>query len=145
MGATPNCSAKPIRLLAAALAIGMLLLAPGVARAHDLAPPPLRELVRIQGYRSPAPKGVEVARDLTLVVLNEPIHFAANEWRVFAFHDTKDVPTPVEPPQLIMQGERPMLRRIATAHADQRITILAERRSGSGDLFLLAVDLCPEK
>jgi len=26
---------------------------------------------------------------------------------------------------------------------DQRVTILAERRPGSRDLFLLAVDFCP--
>jgi hypothetical protein len=115
------------------------------AGAHDLSALTQRELVRVQGYRAPAPSGVEVERQLTLVVLGETLHFAANEWRVFTLQDAKDTPTPAEPPQIILQGDRPLLRRIATAHADQRVTILAERRVGGGDLFVLAVDLCPEK
>lgn len=125
-------------------ALAALLLAASVA-AHDMSALTQRELVRVQGYRAPAPSGVEVERQLTLVVLGESLHFAANEWRVFTLQDAKDAPTPVEPPQIILQGDRALLRRVATAHADQRVTILAERRVGGADLFLLAVDLCPEK
>ena len=44
------------------------LLAAASASAHDLSPKPERELVRIQGYRSPAPAGNQVDRELKLVV-----------------------------------------------------------------------------
>ena len=77
------------------------------------------------------------------VVLGQPVRFAVTEWRVFAFFDSSaQTPSP-EPTQLLVQGERPMLHSITAARADQRITILAERRPGSADLFVLAVDLCP--
>jgi hypothetical protein len=122
------------------------LLCPTIAPAHDMSAMTQRELVRLQGYRAPAPRGVEVERELKLIVLNEPLSFAANEWRVFSLQERKEAaPPPGEPPQFILQGERAMLRRVVTAHADQRITILAERHPGGGDLFLLSVDLCPEK
>jgi hypothetical protein len=105
----------------------------------------VRELVRLQGYRAPAPRGVDVATQTTLVILGESVHFAAIEWQVFALAEAAPQPTPAPPAQLSLQGERPLLRRVVTAHADQRVTILAERRPGGGDLFVLAVDLCPEK
>lgn len=136
-------SRAPLRRLAGA---ALLLAAPLIARGHDMSALTQRELVRLQGYRAPAPGGVEVERALKLVVLNETLNFAANEWRVFSLQEAKNAPrTPAEPEQLILQGERALLRRVVTAHADQRITILAERRPGGGDLFLLSVDLCPEK
>ena len=131
----------------AAAYVGALCLALLATRApaHTVAPEVIRELVRIQGYRAPAPRGVEVERELTLVVLGTPLRLAATEWRLFGFSDPAGRPTPAEPPQLMLQGERPLLHRIATAHADQRMTILAERRPGGDDLFVLTVDLCPEK
>lgn len=113
------------------------------APAHNLAPEPVRELVRIQGYRSPAPAGETIVREVTFVVLGQQVRFAANEWRVFAFFDPATLPTPTEPTQIALQGERALLNRIATARGDQRVTILAERRPGSADVFVLSVDRCP--
>ena len=115
------------------------------AAAHNLEPQPVREMVRIQGYKTPAPQGVQVEREVVFVVLGQSVRFAANEWRAFAFHDpTAPKTPPPDPTQLSLQGERSVLRSIATARPDQRITILAERRPGSPELFLLAVDLCPD-
>ncbi|MGH7787196.1 MAG: hypothetical protein ACRERC_10050 [Candidatus Binatia bacterium] len=130
---------SPARCIAA---LALLALA-GPAVAHDQSPPPLRELLRIQGYRAPAPTGVSVARQVTLVVLGQPIEFAANEWRSFAFHEPLPEATPKESKPFTLQGDRPLLRRLSTARPDQQITILAERRAGMADLFVLAVDRCP--
>jgi hypothetical protein len=114
------------------------------AAGHNLEPQPVRELVRIQGYKVPAPQAVKVEREVVFVVLGQQLRFAANEWRSFAFHDpTASKTPPPDPPQLSLQGERSLLRSISTARPDQRITILAERRPGSAELFLLSVDLCP--
>jgi hypothetical protein len=133
------------KLTRAALALTLLACAVDRAAAHNPAQQTVRELVRIQGYRSPAPRGTETIGEATLVVLGESIHFATTDWAVYALSEMEPVPTPAQPPLLSLQGERPLLRRVATAHADQRVTILAERRPGGGDLFLLNVDLCPEK
>lgn len=119
------------------------LLLPLASHAHDIAPEPVRELVRIQGYRSPAPQGVQIAREVTFDVFGRQIPFAVTEWRSFAFHDPKAKPTPAEPTLILLQGERPLLHSITAARPQQRITILAERRPGSPDVFVLTVDRCP--
>ena len=137
----PN--AKRSRALAALIAVIAAVLPLGPAAAHNLAPQPLREMLRIQGYKAPAPPGAAVTRELTMIVLGQPVRFAATEWRVFAFFDSSAQTPPAEPAQVLVQGERPMLHNITAARPDQRITILAERRPGSSDLFVLAVDLCP--
>lgn len=124
------------------LVLAIPLLATSAA-AHRLSGQPERELVRIQGYRSPAPRGVQVARELTLAVLGRTLPLAAVEWRIFSLAETRDERAPTLPAALTLQGERALLRRIAGARAEQRLTLLAEHRPGSSDLFLLAVDLCP--
>jgi len=128
------------RFLAAAALAAALVAVP--AAAHDLAPQPVRELVRVQGYKAPAPQGVQVQREIVFAVLGQQVRFAANEWRAFAFFDPTQ-PTPAEPAQVALQGDRALLHQITAAHPNQRVTILAERRPGSADAFVLAVDLCP--
>ncbi|MFN8644106.1 MAG: hypothetical protein U0802_21540, partial [Candidatus Binatia bacterium] len=76
-------------------------------------------------------------------VLGQKLPFTASEWRVFAFADDETIKRP-EPPEPQLVGDRGILRRVSTARPDQRVTILAERRPGSADLFVLAVDRCPE-
>lgn len=124
-------------------ALGIALLAAGPAGAHTFKAHPVRELVRIQGYRGPAPQGATPTRDMMLVVLGQQLRFVATDWRVFAFTDTPDAPPREEPPQAILQGDRALLHGITAARPDQQITVLAERRPGSADLFVLTVDLCP--
>jgi hypothetical protein len=127
---------------AATLAV---VFAAGAVAAHDVAPQPVRELLRIQGFKAPAPAGVTVDREVALVVLGQSVRFAATDWRTFAFFDPKAAPTPAEPPQVMLQGERALLHSIVAARPDQRVTILAERRPGSVDAFVLTVDLCPPR
>lgn len=129
------------RLVNAAVVAASLVAAAAVA--HDVTPQPVRELVRIQGFKAPAPAGTQVAREVDLVVLGQPVHFAATDWRTFAFFDPKAAPTPAEPSQVTLQGERSHLHSIIAARPEQRVTILAERRPGSANVFVLTVDLCP--
>jgi hypothetical protein len=72
----------------------------------------------------------------------DPEHsFSASDLRTFGF---TDVP-PVEPPagtRFTLQGPRDLLTRSAAAKADQIVTILAEHRPGSSDLFVLTLDIC---
>ena len=45
--------------------------------------------------------------------------------------------------RLTLQGDFDVLARFAKARPEQQITILGEQRPGSGDLFILSLDLCP--
>ncbi len=114
------------------------VLAPGAA-AH---PPPratTRELVRLQGRRRA--DGDAPAGRLQLSALGSPHPFAATAVDVFGLTDAE----PGKPAtQYVLQGPRPLLTRFTDARPDQTVTILAERRSGGGELFVLTVDLCPQ-
>lgn len=128
-----------IERLAALTLAALLVVAPAVA--HDVKAPAIREMVRLQGRlgdAAPAPGGMK----LTLTVLGQPRPFTADEWRIFAFAEVAQQTT--LPPALQLVGDRSLLRRITTASSDQRLTILAERRPGSPDLFVLSVDRCPD-
>ena len=71
--------------------------------------------------------------------------FHAVDWQVFALvTDQKETIAPM-PDTLTVQGTREVLARIAGARGEQRVSILAEHRPGSGEVFVLALDLCPEK
>ncbi len=132
-------------MLAAGAAGLMLILTCATALAH---PPPrreTRELVRIQGYRGQAPSGVTVTRDAIVVANGVEYHFAATDWRVFRLEDDPAAPEPKEPPRHTLQGSFGVLARFAKARPEQTVAILAERRPGSADLFILALDLCPPK
>ncbi len=117
----------------------------GPALAHNLQPKPVRELVRVQGYRAPAPQGVDVVRETTLIVLGQQLRFAASDWRVFIYADAPPAEAIPEPDQVTLQGDRALLHPITSARPDQQITILGERRPGSHDLFVLTVDVCPSR
>lgn len=135
----------PLPLVALTLALALCAAAAPIARAHTTDAKPTREIVRLQGYRTPAPAGVPVVHETALVALNESVPFAVVDWRTFGFSDSAAAAPPSVPARLLLQGERPLLRRATTARAGQRVTILAERRPGSADLFVLSVDRCPEE
>jgi hypothetical protein len=141
--AFPKASTEPRRAAAFAVAGLVALVLAGPASAHDITSHAVRELVRIQGRLGTAaapPNG----RQVTFVVRGQRLPFTASEWRVFAFADDTTVKQPEAPePELV--GDRPLLRRVITAQPEQLITILAERRPGSSDLFVLTVDRCPDK
>jgi len=126
-----------------ALALVCCTLVLGLAAAH---PPPragTRDLVRLQGHTG-AVTPPSTATPLTLVALGVERPFAASDVRTFGF---ADVP-PVEPPpgtRFVLQGPRDLLARYAAAGPEQTVTILAEHRPGSSDLFVLTLDLCPSR
>ena len=124
------------------IASALVLAHAAAALAHEPTPAATRELVRLQGYRSSAPSGVRIAREVTLVVFGEEHRFHATEWQRFAFAGAGAGET-AEPGRLALQGDRATLAKFANARSDQRLTILAERRPGGADLFVVALDLCP--
>ena len=139
MAYPPVTNTERLAKLALALLGAAALAAP--AAAHDVKAPAIREMVRLQGRlgdATPAPGGSK----LTLTVLGQALAFTADEVRIFAFAELEQQTTLPPAPQLV--GDRSLLRRVSTARPDQRLTILAERRPGSSDLFVLAVDRCPE-
>jgi hypothetical protein len=129
-----------------AIAALLLLLAnAGGVRAHEPSARGgrARELIRIQGHRGTAPEGVQVTRTLELTVLGEPHALHATEWQSFQLAGGGMAKGTDASQQLTLQGGRAMLRRFRDARPDQLVTLLAERREGSSDLFLVALDMCP--
>jgi hypothetical protein len=125
------------------LAIACCTLLLGLASAH---PPPRtnpRELVRIQGHPG-AVTPPATATPLVLVALGTEHAFAASDVRTFGFAEVP--PTEPQPgTRFVLQGARDLLVRYAAARPDQTVTILAEHRPGSNDLFVLTLDLCPPR
>lgn len=126
-----------------ALTVLLVALSTASVMAHPQAGAPPRELVRLQGSRSDAKAGAGVTT-LMVAALGVDHPFAATDVRTFGFGDAASEATPVGA-HLVLQGPRDLLTRFTTARADQQVTILAERRAGAADLFVLTVDLCPAK
>jgi hypothetical protein len=116
----------------------------GVAAAHPIQPnTPARELVRLQGHRADTAAGAGVTT-MVIAALGVDHPFAASDVRTFGFAEATSEPVPVGA-HVVLQGPRDQLYKFTTARADQLVTILAERRAGGSDLFLLTIDLCPAK
>lgn len=128
--------------LVVALALVVAAFAP--AAAHDPPRMATREMVRIQGHRGTAPKATKVVREVVLVALGTEHRFYATDWQRFGFSEAETGgPTAEAHERLVLQGKREDLARFAAARPAQTVTILAERRPGSADLFLLTLDFCP--
>jgi hypothetical protein len=78
------------------------------------------------------------ATPLVLAALGADHPFAASDLRTFGFGD---VPPPGT--RFTLQGSRDLLVWFPGARPDQTVTILAEHRPGSSDLFVLTLDICP--
>jgi hypothetical protein len=114
----------------------------GIAVAHPTqANTPARELVRLQGHRADTKAGAGVTA-IVIAALGLDHPFAASDVRTFGFADAGGDAAPVGA-HVVLQGPRDQLYKFTTARADQLVTILAERRAGGADLFLLTIDLCP--
>lgn len=102
--------------------------------------PPAREIVRLQGHRGAA---TDAGGGTALVVsaLGTEHPFVASDLRVFGF--TEQASDDPVGQKVVLQGSRELLSRFANARPHQTVTILAERRTGSSELFLLALDVCP--
>ncbi len=127
------------------LALGLVVMAfalAGSAAAHPSAPA-ARELVRLQGHRADGPAGAGVTT-MTVAALGVDHPFAAADVRTFGFGESARDVAPVGA-RVVLQGARDLLQRFTSARADQLVTILAERRAGATDLFVLTVDLCPAR
>jgi len=127
-------------LLAAVLAASVC--APPVA-AHDMPRTAVRELVRLQGYflEAGAQAGGET---LDVEVQGQVRPFRLVDRQVFIAVAAAGRPAEAEPARLTLQGTRELLARAAQARPGTRVTLLGERRPGSSEIFLAAVDLCPE-
>jgi hypothetical protein len=126
------------RLLAA-----FAFLVVGTAHAHEAPSTRVREIVRAQGHLGGEPSTGAIVRTAELTVLGEPRRLYATEWRTFRLDGLPESEPPSDSAPFTLQGSRQQLRRVRDARRDQLLTLLAERRPGSRDLFLLAVDLCP--
>jgi hypothetical protein len=114
-----------------------------IAGAH---PPPktvTRELVRLRGARRP--DGDAPAGRMTLRAQGTEHPFAAVERQAFALLENEAEEPPKVADRYTLQGPRELLNQFTTARPNQTITILAEHRPGSTDLFLLTLDLCPPR
>jgi hypothetical protein len=99
--------------------------------------------VRLQGHTGTVTPP-STATPLALVALGVERPFAASDVRTFGFADV----APAAPPpgtRFVLQGPRDLLARYAAAGPEQSVTILAEHRPGSSDLFVLTLDLCPSR
>jgi hypothetical protein len=139
-----------IRRCGAALAGAVVLAAAVTARGHTPPRMATRELVRIQGYRTKT-AGAGVQRRLVLTALGVEQSFAATDFQVFGFSDAPPPgaatpsATPTTPEHFVLQGSREVLTRFAAARPQQTVTLLAEHRPGSTNLFVLTLDLCPPR
>ena len=125
-------------------ALAMLVAASAPSVAHDPPRMATREMIRLQGHLGSAPKAAEVVREVVLVALGTEHKLYATDWQRFGFSDPQTAGPAEEPrDRLVLQGKREDLARFAAARPAQTVTILAERRPGSADLFLLTLDFCP--
>ena len=136
-----------LRALAAVWTIAALMLAvaPGASQAHEPSRKRTREIVRLAGWFGTPPDGAPVVREVAITVQGKQRTLHATEWQVYALVAEQKEQVAPAPESVVLQGARADLAVIAGARPEQRIAILAERRPGVGELFLLAVDLCPAK
>lgn len=133
-------------LVGLALGACTLPVAAPASRAHDQGRSVARELVRLVGFFGEVPAGAHVERTVRLTVQGKERALQATEWQVFTVASEGGRTGPeAEPDRLTLQGAREQLARLAAAKPDQRVSILAERRPGHGEAFLVALDLCPER
>ncbi len=115
----------------------------GTANAHEVHPPVNREIIRMQGFRGSAPEPTPGARSVTVLAAGTESTFTITDWQIFGVEDTPRAPAAAEHDRYVLQAAPDVLSRFTAARPAQRVTILAERRPGRSDLFVLALDLCP--
>ncbi len=120
----------------------ILLCLAATAFAHIPDPKLDREIVRVQGYLGGRPASTALLGEMVLNILGTDHPFHLTAWQRFGLGSESTPSTP--DPRLVLQGERSDLAKISQARPQQRITILGERHPGASDLFLLAVDFCPQ-
>jgi hypothetical protein len=134
---------KTLARLRVPLTAVLLAGAAAPAAAHDVERTVNREIVRLQGHPSSDDAPAD-GSEIVLVVFGEEIRFRVGDWQVFAFTTAPEPPRAGAPARLTLEGDRATLARVAEARREQRLTLLAERRPGAAEVFVLALDVCPE-
>ena len=143
---SPSTERRSRRAALALATIGVVLsCVAGTVRAHEPQRLNAREIVRLAGTFGDAPAGVKNVRDVAVTVQGRERTLHASDWQVYALVVDQNAPVAPAPDRVTLQGTREDLARIANARPEQRVALLAERRPGMSELFLLAVDLCPER
>ncbi len=132
-------------VLGALALVGSLVgaMRPVTARAHEPSRMRTREIVRLAGWFGAPPAGAVVVRDVAVTAQGKTRTLHATDWQVYALVAEQKEEVAPAPESVVLQGSRTDIAAVAGARAEQRVSILAERRPGVGELFLLAVDLCP--
>jgi hypothetical protein len=133
------------RLTAVLAALAAVALGAGGGYAHEPQRLTAREIVRLAGTFGELATGTKPVRDVAVTVQGRERTLHASDWQVYALVVDRNAPVSPPPARVTLQGTRADLGRIADARPEQRIAVLAERRPGNAELFLLAVDLCPER
>jgi hypothetical protein len=137
------------RALAAVAAVVVAFVAgtlrPATVHAHEPSRMRTREIVRLAGWFGPPPPGASVAREVAVSAQGKARTLHATDWQVYALVAEQKEQVAPAPESVVLQGARADIAAVAGARPDQRVSILAERRPGTGELFLLAVELCPPK
>ena len=142
---TERGRARAVLVVAVLATLAGVLLCARAARAHEPQRLTSREIVRLAGTFGDAASGAKTIRDVTVTVQGRERTLHATDWQVYALVVDQNAPVAPAPERVTLQGTREDLARIANARPEQRVALLAERRPGMSELFLLAVDLCPEK
>ena len=142
-GTRARGAARARRGQGVAAALLVAALGAGTARAHSPAAPVTRELLRLQGHKQEG--GDCGGRSVLLSALGRSAAFCADEYRRLALATDKPIELEEQPVAIDLQGSRALLSRFTKARREQKITVLGEWRPGRRDLFLIAVDLCPEE
>jgi hypothetical protein len=122
-----------------------LTLPPAASRAHEPSRMRTREIVRLAGWFGTPPAGANVVREVAVTAQGKARTLHATDWQVYALVAEQKEQVAPAPESVVLQGARADVAAVAGARPDQRVSILAERRPGVGELFLLAVELCPAK
>lgn len=132
-------SAPPRRARIAVLVLFVLAASVVRAAADGKA---TRSILRLQGHRVGAEPAQSTAEEMVLTARGVQHRFRVTDRRRFALGQPDATPAR-ERDRLTLQADFDVLARFAKARPDQLITILGEQRPGSGDLFVLTLDLCP--
>jgi hypothetical protein len=123
----------------------LLLIGLSSARAHGPERRGTREIVRLQGYLQRPPSGTPGGYEIVVTARGVDHRFWVIDWRRFSLGQevTSTEAALQAPARLALQADFEVLTRFAKARPDQLLTLLAERRPGSSDLFVLTLDRCP--
>lgn len=120
-------------------------LRPASSDAHEPSRMRTREIVRLAGWFGVPPAGASVVREVAVTAQGKARTLHATDWQVYALVAEQKEQVAPAPESVVLQGARADIAAVAGARPEQRVSILAERRPGVGELFLLAVELCPSK